>query len=330
MSDQYRNETEAHPEPEAVQDEASRTSDDAFRRPPAKLSKFARWRMMLDMGFDRLLWLFAIGVLIFLLILASTWTQQITLTTIVMMVAAIVGWMMLNILSARTHREVMDMAGLIELDSDAAERYLVKLMRRRPLMRWVRLLLYHRMALLRHAQGQYEESADICRTLIERPMGQAERVRANTLLTLLHARLQLEDYSGAYEAIQHLQVSPMSLMERMTLLSLQTRYELGIEAYAQAVSGAWEKVQMSELMPPVLCGSLHVMLGRAAAEVGDEQMADWMDRRAALLLTPEQLEDARSGRNMDGFELSLVARDASDNAMESAHTTVANEPGSER
>lgn len=280
-----------------------------FRRPPAGLSTFAPWRMTLDLVVDRALWIVALVVLIFLLVGASSWTQQITTMTILAIVGAVAGWMMLNMLSARTHREVTDMAGLIEHDATSAEQYLARLMRRRPLLRWVRLLLYHRMALLRHAQGKYDESSQICRSLVERPMGQAERVRANALLTLAHARMQLEDYAGAYEAIVRLQTTPLSLLERMTLLSLRTRYELGVEQFASAVSGAYDKVQLSELMPPVLCGSLHVMLGRAAEAVGDEQMADWMNRRAALLLTEEQLADARSGRNVDGFELSVVSEE---------------------
>ena len=250
---------------------------------------------------DRALWWLAMIMFVGLIVFATTWTQGDWLWPLLALVFAVIGWVMLNFLSARTNHQLLRLTGMMEEDPATAEHELAQLMQRRPLLRHVRLLLYHRIALLRHLQKEYAQTIAICQSVQAQSLGPAEHIRPGLTLTLCHAQLQCNDLIGAYHTLMQLHALPMSLIERLGLMSLQARYELAVGAYETLVQQAGWKVQMAELMPAGLCGAYHFMLSKAAEQVGDAPMAKWMQKRASLLLTPAQLEAAQNGENLDGF-----------------------------
>ena len=199
------------------------------------------------------------------------------------------GWISINTISATIWRTLPHITELISHNSDAAEALLAPQLKRRPLVRWVRLMLYHRLAAIRHRQQRFHESAVICQSLLGQNMGPARRQRGALLLMLLEAQLQRGDLHGAYPALLELHTQPLSLAESLQRLALQTRYEVLAGHDAAALAGVKQKLLLAELMPAEHCGAMHAMLTTSAARAGQADLADWLWRRTNLLCSPAQV-----------------------------------------
>ncbi len=200
------------------------------------------------------------------------------------------GWVGMSTISANVWRALSGVTAMIGRDPDVAEAHLVVLMKKRPLMRWVRLMLYHRLAAVRHRQHRFAESAAICRAVLGRPLGPARRQRGSLLLMLAEASLQCRDLHGAYSALSGLQGERLGLAERLQRLAIQTRYEVLSGHDRAALNGIQQKLLMSELMPAEHCGAMHAMLTASAKRTGKDELADWLWRRSELLCGREQLD----------------------------------------
>lgn len=213
------------------------------------------------------------------------------------------GWIAINSISATIWRTLPHVTALIGPDPDAAEAQLTELIKRRPLVRWVRLMLYHRLASIRHRQHRYPESAAICQSLLAQTLGPARRQRAALLLMLTEARLHCVQLPEAYTALVQLHTEPLSLVESLQRLTLQTRYEVLAGHDAAALTGVRQKLLLAELMPAEHCGAMHVMMTTAAKRAGNTQLADWLWRRAKLLCSPTQIQQLFAGP----FAIGVVA-----------------------
>jgi hypothetical protein len=202
----------------------------------------------------------------------------------------VIGWIAVSTISAGVWRALPGVTVLIGRDPGAAEAVLAGLMKRRPVMRWVRLMLYHRLAAIRHRQHRFAESAAICRAVLSRPLGPARRQRGSLLLMLAEASLQSRDPHGAYTALAELHGVPLGLAERLQRLTIQTRYEVLMGHDRAAMNGIRDKLLMAELMPAEHCGAMHAMLTASAKRTGKDELADWLWRRSELLCGREQLD----------------------------------------
>jgi hypothetical protein len=200
------------------------------------------------------------------------------------------GWIGVSTISANVWRALPTVTAMIARNPDVAEDGLARLMKRRPLMRWVRLLLYHRLAAIRHRQHRFQESAAICRAVLGEPLGPARRQRGSLLLMLAEASLQCRDMHGAYGALYELHREKLGLAERLQRLAIQTRYEVLNGHDRAALGGLRDKLMLAELMPAEHCGAMHAMLTASAKRVGRTELADWLWRRSQLLCGPEQLD----------------------------------------
>jgi hypothetical protein len=212
-----------------------------------------------------------------------------------LLVMVLVGWFSLNMVSAKVSRQLPMITIMIESDPAAAEAALAQVMQRRPLMRGVRLMLYHRLALMRHRQRRYAESALICQTLLTYRLGAAEQTRCHMLLMLAEARLECGDMLGTFFALSELYRMPLSLIEALQRLALQTRYEVTAGHFAAAIHHWRQKLAMAEIMPAWPCGMMHVMLATAAQRAGQSELAAWLDKRSRLLIDRESSPDADTG-----------------------------------
>lgn len=205
-------------------------------------------------------------------------------------VLAVLGvWLAVSTISAKASRALPAITAAIEADPGGAEAMVEENLRRRPLLRWVRLMLYHRLAVLRHRQGRWEESVAICEAVLAQPMGPARQVRPHLLLMLAEARLQFGDLIGAYPALLELYGTRLGLTESLQRLALQTRYEVMAGRHDAALHRADQKIEMAELMPAPQCGAMHALLAVAARQTDQPDLARWFEARAELLCTPEQL-----------------------------------------
>ncbi len=246
--------------------------------------------------FDNELWIdMAIRrALVVVVIVAAVCLIAFELTSSPVGLAAVIGltigWIGINTISANVWRTIPPITAMIGHNPAAAESELAQQLKRRPLMRWVRLMLYHRLASVRHRQHRFHESAAICQAVLSQPLGPARKQRGPILLMLTEARLHCNDLAGAYTALLELHTEPQTLVESLQRLTLQTRYEVLAGHDRAALIGVKQKLLLSELMPAEHCGAMHAMLTTSATRTGQLELADWLWRRSNLLCSPEQLQ----------------------------------------
>ena len=200
-------------------------------------------------------------------------------------------WVWLALANAKVAGAMPELTAAIEHSGEAGEAMLARLLSRRGLTRWVRLMLYQRLATLRHRQERFAEAAAVAQSVLETPRaGPVDRGRGALLLLLIEARLELRDVAGAYYALLEATFTPMSLAEALQRMALRTRYELMIGLDTAVLDVADLRLRLSELMPGAQCGALHAMFALAAKREGDADRHDRWWQRATLLCTPEQVQ----------------------------------------
>jgi hypothetical protein len=183
---------------------------------------------------------------------------------------------------------------MADQDPVGAEAILAAALQRKPLHRVLRLMLYHRLAVLRHRQERWGEAAAISQAVLRYRLGPAGAVRVHLLFLLVESRLNARDLAGAHAGLLELHAMPLGLAEVLQRTALQTRYEVAAGYDDQALSNLESKVQAAELMPALQSGGLHALLAEAAQHRGQMDLATWLQRRAELLLNPQEL--VRAGR----------------------------------
>lgn len=216
-------------------------------------------------------------------------------------------WMWVSISTARVARSLTSFGEMMTTEPAKAEESLNEMLRIRPVMRWARLLSYHRLAGLRHLQRRFSETAAICLCLLNQPLkGPAAATRPHLLLMLAEAQLEIGNLPGAYHALAHLQQTRLGLAQSLQRLAIQTRYELAVGAYDSAMHRARAKVELAELMPAKHCAAMHAMLATAADHAGQSKQSAWLWERTRLLAEPKFIEQLQQ----DGFGLGVVEPDA--------------------
>ena len=212
-------------------------------------------------------------------------------------------WLWLSVSTARVARSLATFGDLMASEPNQAEDALVELLKVRPVMRWARILSYHRLAGLRHLQRRFTETASICLCLLNQPLkGPAAAARPHLLLMLAEAQLEVGNLPGAYHALAHLQQTKLGLAQSLQRLAIQTRYELSAGAYDSAMHRARAKVELAELMPAKHCAAMHAMLATAAQRSGQTQHSNWLWQRTRLLAGPKFTEQFEQG----GFGITIV------------------------
>lgn len=219
--------------------------------------------------------------------------------SLVAVLAVAVLWVAISLINARVVQQLPRLIALVHDDPVEAETTIATALHRRPLQRRVRLMLCHRLAMLRHRQQRFAEAAAICHAVLSHKLRRGimaylgapglDDVRNHLTLMLVEARLHCHDLNGAYVGLVQLHHSRLNLLEALQRLALQTRYEIAAGHPAAALGRIGNKIKMAELMPAPQCGMVHAMLAVAADTVNNTRLADWLRRRAELLCTPEQV-----------------------------------------
>ena len=264
--------------------------DDAPQQEPVTIDPFDPSRFEQELQLDAVIrW--GAGVLILAaLVFAALFDQSGSVGGLALVMLLVFLWIWISAISTSVWRELPGVMMMVGPDPAAAEAALVPLFKRKPLMRWVRLMLYMTLASVRHRQQRFAESAAICQAVLTKPMGPAKRQRGRVLLMLAEARLQCADLHGAYQALYEAHGIRMSLAESLQRIALQTRYEVMAGHDRAALANTRQKLLLSELMPPVQCGAMHAMLTVSAKRTGQGDLADWLNRRSELLVGADQLQ----------------------------------------
>ncbi len=201
----------------------------------------------------------------------------------ILLVASVL-WVMLSVRSVQGSRLSAGSPILIATGQfEAAEAQIEGALRAFSLSKKVKLLSLHHLAVLRHAQKRWQESAMLCRALLRRPRGAAAGLISASRLILADSLLELNDLTGAHEALCQLHSNRMSLAESLQLMLVQLDYESRIGAWGNMFAGITGKVEMAELMAGDAAARAQALLALAALKLGHAEWSTWLRRRVELL-----------------------------------------------
>ena len=203
-------------------------------------------------------------------------------------------WVWLSLSSARSSRSSADSASLIAAGQfEEAERNIEQTVRTFSLFRAVKLQALHHLALLRHAQRRWQESALLCRALLGQRLGALQPLAKPARLLLADSMLEMNDLRGAHEAIAALYNQRLSLPETLTLQAIELDYLARVGAWERIMENLMPRVQLAELMPAASSARAQALIALAARKVGRGDFAEWLRSRARLLADPEKLTAER-------------------------------------
>jgi hypothetical protein len=201
-------------------------------------------------------------------------------------------WVVLSYRSVQGTRLAAESPSLIASgDLEAAEEQVERALRSFSLFRSAKLLSLHHLALLRHAQGRWRDSAMLCRTLLSQRLGSMRSISKPSRLLLADALLEMGDVREAYLVISDLYRERLSLGESMSLLLVQLDYESRIGAWQAMLprGGSYKRLELAELMPATNAAKAQALMALAARRLGREDWAAWLRLRAELLAEPKDL-----------------------------------------
>lgn len=256
---------------------------------PSVCPQFSETALRRQLSIDTAIRWAVVGAVIFVILTGRHWSDQSPLlwTAVVVGVGAV--WILTSMVSSRVFRMLPRITALVEDDPPAAEAFLAGAIKRWPLHRSLRLLLYHRLAALRYRQERFGEAADICQAILAQKPTPPPPARARLLVMLVESCLERADLAGAYAALMELCRMRLSMIDALQRVWLQTRYEVAAGYDAQAVANLEKRVELAELMPPPQCAAMHALLAIAAERAEQPERAAWLHARARLLCTDDQL-----------------------------------------
>ena len=211
-----------------------------------------------------------------------------------MIVLMVVGgiWVLLSYHSMQGTRIAADSPSLIAAgEFDRAESHIDLAVRSFSLFRTAKLLNLHHLALLRHAQHRWRESALLCQAVLVQKVGNLQGLARTTLLLLADSMLQLGDLKGAFDAMGRLYRYRLSLGEALTLQMLQLDYGSRIRAMGVHVAGhrregadvrADARTERGQVAGVFIAGGLQIgppRTGKLAAAAGGIARRTQGDRR---------------------------------------------------
>lgn len=224
--------------------------------------------------------------------MAATAVVALPMGNIGVLVAAGVGvlWLMLGIFSVRGSRIAADSPFLIAAGRhDEAERQIEQSLRRFSLLKTVKLFAMHNLAVLRQAQGRWQEAAVLARALLKLRAGKAASLRRASRLLLARSLLEMDDLPGAYEALSALYRERLSLADSLKLLAVQLDYSARVGDWSGMLRGLRPKLELAELMPSAVSAGAQALLALAARRTGQAELSRWLKDRVELLVDVREL-----------------------------------------
>jgi len=210
-------------------------------------------------------------------------------TKLAAMTGVVAVWLALGVTSARSSQIGVESPALIAAgEYEEAERQIDLAMRAFSLFSPIKLRALHQLAVLRHAQRRWQESAAICQAVLSQRRASRSLAKP-AMLMLARSLIELSDLPGAHRAILGLYRQTLCLEDVLNLLRLQLDYESRIGAWTQMFNGIAAKTQLAELMPTVMAAPVQALLALSAEKVGRTDWSNWLRRRAELLVDVDAL-----------------------------------------
>jgi hypothetical protein len=211
-----------------------------------------------------------------------------------MLIAIGAVWMVLGYRSIQGSRLSADSPILIATGRfEEAENRIDAALRSFSLFKPAKLMSLHHLAMLRHAQRRWQESAQLCRALQRQRMGALSGLNKPSTLLLADDLMHLGDLPGVYEALCRLYRQRLNLGEALTMLQIQVEYLACIGAFEPMLSEAGTKAQLAELMPSGSAARTQAFMALAAIKTGRKELGAWLRRRVELLCDASALAAER-------------------------------------
>lgn len=205
-------------------------------------------------------------------------------------------WIFAGIRNAQGARTAMHWPILIANGRyDEAEREIEEALASFSTLRTVKLLGLHYLAMLRHAQRRFGDSAKLSRAVLGQRRGAIAGVSRQSQLVLADSLLELGDLSGASAAINGLFNQRLSLAEAINLLRIDLDYLYQVGAWSQMIREVDKKVEMAELMPSASAARTLALLAVAAKRTGEVKWEAFLRRRVELIADVQELTTWRPG-----------------------------------
>jgi hypothetical protein len=203
---------------------------------------------------------------------------------VAMLVIIAGAWVGLSVASARGSQIAASSPLLIATGQfEQAEVNIDQALRAFSLFRSAKLQSLHYLAMLRHAQKRWNESAALCRAVLGQRTGSVAGLNKPAALVLADSLLEMNDARGAYEAIRSLYQQRLSLGEGLHLMTLQLDYCSRIGAWQWMFDAVGTKAQLAELMPTASAARAQAFLALAAKKLDQPDWSQWLRQRAELL-----------------------------------------------
>jgi hypothetical protein len=194
-------------------------------------------------------------------------------------------WFWLSLNSARGSRVAAASPVLIAAGNyEEAERNIERVVRTFSLFRNVKLQALHHLAVLRHAQHRWQESATLAKALLGQRLGALQPINISTRLLLADALLEMNDMTGVYETLSSIRRDQLSLGEMLKFQTLEVEYCTNIAAWDVVMDHVMNRVRLTELMPAGPSGRTQAMIALAALKRGKNELSTWLKSRAELLI----------------------------------------------
>lgn len=212
---------------------------------------------------------------------------------LVMMVVLAV-WLTASVRSWRSTRLGAEVRNLLASgEFAAAEEQIDRSLRSFSLFRPAKLVALHQLASLRLAQGRGGDAAALCREVLNHRLGLQPALRRSSQLMLAQALLDEGGPAASAAAagpLAALRAERLSLAESTNLLHLDLDCRSRVGDWSGMLRDWMPKVQLAEVMPAGNSARVQALLALAALRLGRADVADWLRRRAELLVdSPEDL-----------------------------------------
>lgn len=203
-------------------------------------------------------------------------------------------WLILSYQSVKGSRMAAQSPLLIASGNfEQAEQAIDTALRSFSLFRTVKLRALHNLALLRHAQRRWAESAMLCQALLSQRLGTLRGISRSTRLILADSLLEAGDVQGTYRAILGLYTERLTLGEALELTAIQLDYLSRVAQWDQMLAGLKRKIEMAEIMPPGRSARAQALLALAAGKKGLHDLEDWLRRRVEAIADKSDLIASR-------------------------------------
>lgn len=225
-----------------------------------------------------------------LAILAGVFVEDPQTFTMTILVSVGAIWVILGFRSMRGTRMAAGSGSLIAAGQyEMAERQISEAVQSFSIFRMAKLMCLHDLAMLRHAQSRWQESALICRAVLNEQGQSAGGLDRSSRLILAESLLELGDLPGVHDSLSRLYQQRLTLREALVLLGVQLDYLSRVNGWEAMMESVGKRLEMAELLPPRQSARIQALMALAADKTGRIELREWLKRRVELLVDVERL-----------------------------------------